>query len=723
MARVGQVLRSKWLLVGWAGWGGLVLLYYYRQITGQWALGPLGVLLPQFSLQVAVGDFLSVGASVWAFATGSLPARYPALAEAAQRAGAGLLGMLLVTLAAWFAGRVALRLLRYRPADRLEASIFHLATGFGVLAYLFLLLAGLGLYRPVFVAGLTLLLAALELVRRRLPMLQHALDGDAPAGQQEARLVNRADLPWVAVVVLAGGVALITALAPETEFDALLYHLYLPRLWLAAGMPVDLVTERTSLYPLTWELLFGAGLVFGGSVAAKLLQTVCFGLVIAASVAWLRAERAAASPWLAAALFACTPTVLWAATTAYVDIAVTLHLFLACFALWRFLETRRSPVLWLAAIQLGLALATKHTALLALPIIAPGLLLLVWRRGRDLRQAVTTTALLTAVALLISLPWYWRAWQASGNPVFPSMYAVFGAFPPERWNAATEQGLVTFLARFGRPWTVPNYVTVPWDLTMHAARYGGTLGPLFLALLPGLLWVRRSLTVGLAGAFALGYLTLWATPLSSEQMRFLLPIVPFLALLIALAFAALLARTGGRVGRWLLTALLAVLLLLQLPPFTSLHEGDRQGVEGWLSHVIYSVPWRVVSGHQPMQEYMQWRVPSYPVWQYANAQLPPEANILTFSDGDHFYSDRARLWSDSAVAWPATWGARVGEEEAVLQTLCDLRVTHVLVDRSLAARVAPSELPIVQPAFVGPYLEPLYEDSHFTLYRLKADCS
>ena len=45
---------------------------------------------------------------------------------------------------------------------------------------------------------------------------------------------------------------LIGALAPEVEYDSLWYHLWLPKLWLEAGRPVDMVEEYISLWPMTW---------------------------------------------------------------------------------------------------------------------------------------------------------------------------------------------------------------------------------------------------------------------------------------------------------------------------------------------------------------------------------------------------------------------------------------------------------------------------------------
>ena len=67
-------------------------------------------------------------------------------------------------------------------------------------------------------------------------------------------------------------------MAPEKEWDALWYHLWLPKLWLEAGGPVDVVTEYVSLYPLTWELLYGAAMSLGGPVSAKLLHFICLPL-------------------------------------------------------------------------------------------------------------------------------------------------------------------------------------------------------------------------------------------------------------------------------------------------------------------------------------------------------------------------------------------------------------------------------------------------------------
>jgi hypothetical protein len=70
---------------------------------------------------------------------------------------------------------------------------------------------------------------------------------------------------------------------------------------------------------------------------------------------------------------------------------------------------------------------------------------------------------------------------------------------------------------------------------LNGARYGGTLGPGFLllipaAFLPGARMRHRAAVIAACGA----YLAVWASPISSFQLRFVIPLVPLLAVLGAL---------------------------------------------------------------------------------------------------------------------------------------------------------------------------------------------
>ena len=259
----------------------------------------------------------------------------------------------------------------------------------------------------------------------------------------------------------------------------------LPRLWLEAGRPVDLVEEYISLYPLTWELVFGAGLVLGGAVAAKLLHFVCLPLV--AGAVWLSARRYVGwAPAAAAVAFVVTtPTMLWESGTAYIDVALALHTAVACYALARYAE--QGELAWgaLAALHFGGAAATKHLGVVVTIVALTLYMFAMVRGGARPGPAIRRALLIGVAAALVPLPWYVRSFVASGNPVFPDLFSVFGASPPERWDAVTERGLAGFKARFGYGRSLVDLIRLPWDVTVHGDRFGGSLGPLFLMLIPG----------------------------------------------------------------------------------------------------------------------------------------------------------------------------------------------------------------------------------------------
>jgi hypothetical protein len=522
---------------------------------------------------------------------------------------------------------------------------------------------------------------------------------------------------------LAVGSAFIGALAPESEYDALWYHLWLPAKWLAAGRPVEIVEEYVSLYPLSWSLVGGAAMVIGGPVAAKLLHFACLPLVGVSTFLLTRQLFPTARPMLGAALAIATPITIWEGTTAYVDLALAWFLSVSVYALVRYHATYHRGWLFVSAFVMGAALAVKHLALVALAVVMCVLAGREWRRTRRLAPTAAVAALFLAVSLVLPVGWYIRAYVASGNPVFPDLYAVFGAQPPERWSPVTERGLQGFKNRFGRERTPGNLLRLPWDATVHGARYGGTLGPLFLMLIPAALigpGVRRTTFVAAAGCAA--YVAVWASPVSSFQMRFLIPLVPVLAALGAEG-AARVERAAARAAPGapaLVVATLAVLLLFNLPPTSLWHERDRRGWDGWMTHIVRAMPAGVVLGAESREEYLARTVPSYRAWRFIDDTLPPPVRILTFSGGDHLYSTRPRIWSDSTLARPATWGTAAGGEEEALAALRRLGITHVLFDRRQIEDGTVPALAIGSNAMRSRCLALEYEDARFVLYRVRA---
>jgi 4-amino-4-deoxy-L-arabinose transferase-like glycosyltransferase len=633
--------------------------------------------------------------------------------QAGSRAVRALSSAAIILADAYILGLAITRLLKWRFRNWREAILFQLSIGLGTISYFSILLAIAGLYQvntirvllaSVLVVGLGWLAWSVVTKRPAEPMPFPRLRWPA------AWTVS--DGLWQIISFLAVGIALIGALAPETEWDALWYHLWLPKLWLAAGHPVDVISEMNSLYPLTWELIFGAGLAMGGPVPAKLLHFATLPLTAVVVFEFARRFFPRASAWLAVAAFLTVPTTIWESTTALVDLALALHTALALFALFRYAERQQGQWLALSALNFGLGAATKYLGLIIGALAAIGLLFYLWSRLRQgFWRAARPAVILGLTCLLVPLPWFVRSWRASGNPVFPLAFRVFGAKPPERWDDSSEKAYQAFLAHYGKSRTLPHLAALPWDTTVHPAHYAGSLGPIFLVFLPALFLFRgQRNAASWLFAFSAAYLAVWASPLSSFQMRFVIAITPVLALLVAEAYgrieSAVLATTRVS-GAFALSGVVAVLLILNLPPFTALHETDQP--EHWLSALLFEIPVGVVSGAETQRAYLSRRVTTYNVWEYINSVLPDSSLILSLSAGDNFYRDRKFL-SDSAL----TWKAAHGQESEAIQALRDMGITHVLFDRYM---VTGATTPIATPSFIQRWFTLEYQDKNCILYR------
>jgi hypothetical protein len=714
----------------WAGWAGLLLVFYYRQIWRLPALGLWEWVADNYSLAVFARQVRHL------LLTRSVP---PFAGEAVLRTVTAAGGFIPVLLAGLIVGKCIVKHLFSGTEDRRELLLYQVALGWGAFSYIMLGLAASGLLTPAIIRSVTIVIIVIGLVQhhawivsslRRMLFISVNRHIEKSRRESDSRLIHRLLLrlrcgtpamsPFAWLMFLPLFIALIGALTPEVEYDALWYHLWLPRLWIEAARPVDIVEEYISLYPMTWELLYGAAMVWGNAVSAKLVHFACLPLVMLLVFRLVQRYWEEADPWLATAVFAVTPTVLWEATTAYLDLALSLYVGLAVYALLVYSETEKRGWLIAAGLSLGLALAIKHLALFVWVIAFTILWLWYGYSKGNWARATCAAALFAVGCLLLPLPWYGRNWVLTGNPFFPDLYQFFGAYPPERWGDITERGLQHFKDGFGRPRTFLNLILLPWDMTVHAARYGGSLGPIFLLLIPGLWfrcsrhsWPERALV-----ALILGYLILWATPLSSFQMRFLVPLTPFLATLAAVGACRIRQLLLGSYSRLAFSVLLTGLLLLNLPPFMALHERDRGECKGWLTHVITVVPIRVVTGYQSGSDYLARRVRSYRAWQYINDNLQQNVLVLTFIGGDNFYSHRERLWSEATMAHPGTWGALHGREDQASLYLRQKGVTHLLLDRrQLTHDRELKQLAILQPEKLASY-KLIYQDQHTILYEL-----
>jgi 4-amino-4-deoxy-L-arabinose transferase-like glycosyltransferase len=629
-------------------------------------------------------------------AVGGLPA------AAARLAAAGL-----VFLAAWGLGSALLRLPVLRdaePAGSRGRTLAALGIGLAGLSVIALALSPLELLRSWALVAIVVSLGVAGMVAiARSARGPHAGGSarravDLPRGALEIGLV--------CAIVAGTAFALIAALAPEVEYDALWYHLDLPRQALDSGSLVSDRCEYVSYYPMGAELLYAYGLALGNAVIAKLVSFGVYLLFVVATYDLGTRVGSRRTALVAAAVAALTPSVLWEGTTAYVDVTVGLFLTLSLSSALRHVESGRIAPLALAGLLGGFALAVKTLAAIGIAAIA---LVVIAGRRAPLRARATSLALFGGLALVPALPWLVRAQVETGNPVFPSLYGVFGA-DDSVWTKSAADAYESALDRIGHVDGLTGLLKLPWDITMHSSRFAGCIGVLFLMLVPLAFTRRPSRLLGMVALFAGAYVALWVSPPSSQQLRFLLPVVPALAVVAAHGLEAACGLAAGLHPRARAVPAVVVVatLALSIPAFTAIH--DRDG-ELTLTHVLRGAPADVVTGAESEADYLTRRLPAYA----AARGLRQGGRVVALTDPYVNLYAAPSLIPDWSLCIPLA-GARVGDARSEARALRRLGVDRLLVEPGL--RTEQGSLALVRKPPPAGTARVVYDDERAVVYRL-----
>jgi len=591
---MGQVLL---LSAAWAAARNTALLRYLIETPGAWDLAALGAFL-------------------------------------AQTAGPALVAALLLLLV-WGAGSRLVRLLA-APADGALAVLpGALALGlFGSAIFAAGLAGQLGLGIGLSVA-LALLLGASQAwtFLRSLP---------APRPPEMPALWTKA---LAAVLAFGFFHVLINALAPPVGWDALAYHLAIPRLYLDAGAVRELPWLLHSHWPHLMEILYAAPLALGWEPGAAVVHAaVCAAL--AATVFRLgREEGGPAAGWSAAALLVAQPVFLEVAAEPHSDGALALFHLLAGLALWRWSKHGGKGLLAAAGLCSGLAAACK------LPGLALGGTLLFWLLVDSRRRGGAAVFLLCAA--LPAAPWYLKTWLAAGNPVWPFYSALFGG----QW----EPGLVVDGLMRTSLWRFPRDYSLLW-------RYG----PQFLVLPAAGLAILAGRDRGLPPVYR--FLLLVTAPLAlisvryHEAWRYLFPLAPVLALACGWWCAQACRRPGWR------RVSAGLLLALGLWPAAALSQSNEL-------FAVLALNSRAMPGVPAREVYRARQLPFMGFYRNAAALLPSGARVLLFREirGYHLRADYQ--WGDPVIQTQIIYG-RLDSPEALRAELSRHGLTHVLVNEA-----------------------------------------
>ena len=309
-------------------------------------------------------------------------------------------------------------------------------------------------------------------------------------------------------------VNLIGALGPETSFDALWYHLTLPKIYLLHKeilfIPGGLLYY--SAMPQLGEMLYVGALAMGNEITTKMIQYLCSIFISISIVLFAKKYVPSLYALLAAVIFLGNIVVAWEATTAYIDLIRALFELCAlwCYVLWS--QNQSGKYFILSALFCGFAISTKLLGLGTLGIFILLILYHSYIKKIDWSETLKTLTRYIGIAIAIPLPWFVFSYVATGNPVYPFFTSLY--------PTAIDSNLL-------------NPVQVITDVVTLFTRADDPVSPLYLLFVPfiPLLYRKFSRVMKVIALYSLLALFVWYITPRTGGGRFITAYLPAFSIL------------------------------------------------------------------------------------------------------------------------------------------------------------------------------------------------
>jgi len=393
------------------------------------------------------------------------------------------------------------------------------------------ILGFVGLYNKP--AGFAVLLLSLAAVLYRPKDLRDEIKGLYGSLR---RLIGEAKKPeyavaFAAVAVLAGAFILV-ALAPELRYDALQYHLELPKRYISAGRITFQHDILQAAFPQAWGMLYGYGLLLSRTEQVPKLFAFAAG-VCALATAYSAGRRLFGKSAGFFAVLVVVTTSMFAEywSNAMADIPFMLFLALGALALvYGRKHIYRAAVI--GGLFLGFAAASRMQALVLMPVIFVVYACIIASVKPGLRRGAVALLIIFGIAAVLTVPWYVHNYVATDSM---TGYFVTDVSRYEEWRTAG--GTDSFLDSVKQFFSAENFrgprgpwytkLLIPFLLTFKPNLWGqGVPGPLYLALLPGVFFIRKRacralFLVGVVGVAILA----WIFLIKEINVRYLMPTI------------------------------------------------------------------------------------------------------------------------------------------------------------------------------------------------------
>lgn len=635
------------------------------------------------------------------------------------------LDILSVGLLVWIVagiGHLVLFHARMLPDDPLDALLFSIAIGFGIIANLLLLLGLAAALHALAIFFLFLFL--LGIASHQGPYVSNLIRGSLiillpPSG-------NRMFGFFCLLIFSLGAIFLLVfAMAPPVDWDSLMYHLQLPikfvnenRIFLPAdNLHVAFIGLAHMLYIPFLEI----GSISGPALLSA-FTAVLFGLSIFVLADRLFERNTA---YINLAILWGTSTILLVATTPRVDVTLCFYLLLAQHALMTALYSNsklRHRYFYLAAVLLGLSFGVKYPGLIYTACLCPVVAYVAFKNSQGLLDASKKILLFGATFLILMSPWLAKNWYLLEAPLFPYFdnNAQYSKYAPP-WIKSISDAKPRLAAasvnrfqknRSGRkPLNLLDLFLNPGRITIEGEGRYYYANMLFFLLPLGIFAARKKRLAWLVLP-AILYIGLISIRFTRINIRYLLPaIAPF-----TIAAGYLTHSICRRISPPKIAFMVSILLIA-----FSLALTARVAVRFLDDTKAVKHAFGRISSAKYMQKYRIGGIRNLSfMLDYVNKNLPKDSVILMLFEARSIYFRTQAIQDIGNSNWPVLSNLMTPAD-----CLQRLNVTHVLVNQGTinyytkrGSNYSPTGLAALQ-GFTDRCLELVHETQAHRLYRVK----
>jgi hypothetical protein len=493
-------------------------------------------------------------------------------------------------------------------------------------------------------------------------------------------------------------------LTPPISRDALIHHLAIPKLWLMHGGFYEIPWADFSYFPMNIDLLYLIPLYFKSDIAPKFIH-FAFGFGIGLLIYCYLKNRLSKN-WglLGFLIFFSTPIIVHLSTTAYVDLGMTFFTTASILAFVRWRDRNYKD------------------------------LMIVFCYSRDTENglgALKSGAVFFVIVLLVVSPWFIKNYVLTGNPIYPLFDQFFrflhhagengasiASTADSRWASNIfQRRQIVFGESFLETLLIPIRIFFQGkDSSVQYFDFDGVLNPILIIMLPFAFLNRKLNRDKIFFLLFSAFFFFMAYFLTVIRIRYLLSVIPFLAILSIIGIKNVAEWTGKKsslVRRAGLIGIFAVTIIFIAFNFL------------YLKNYFNEIgPVKYILNQETKDEFLSRNVGSYPSVKYINENLQDDTRIfLMFLGRRGYYLNRSYYHERSFGINTINGMVKASANKQDFQTyLQSLNCTHILMRTDLVNKYLHDNFP---EKTIFRFLDlakecwgPIYKSNGYAVYKI-----